>query len=53
MRAPVRVCPAASGRDKLLRDIDAAFDACNIRDGATLSSITTYIRFGVANGRST
>lgn len=36
-RAPARVCPAVHGRDKLLRDIDAAFDACNIRDGATLS----------------
>jgi citrate lyase subunit alpha/citrate CoA-transferase len=36
-RAQTRVCPAVSGRDKLLRDIDAAFDACNIRDGATLS----------------
>jgi len=36
-RAPARVCPAVSGRDKLLRDIDAAFEACNIGDGATLS----------------
>ena len=26
-----------SGRDKLLRDIEAAFDACRISDGATLS----------------
>lgn len=36
-RAPTRVCPALSGREKLLRDIDAAFDACSIGDGATLS----------------
>jgi len=36
-RAPTRVCPAVHGRDKLLRDIDAAFNACNIADGATLS----------------
>jgi len=36
-RAPTRVCAAVHGRDKLLRDIDAAFDACHIRDGATLS----------------
>ena len=36
-RAATRVSPATGGRDKLLRDIDAAFDACNIRDGATLS----------------
>jgi citrate lyase subunit alpha/citrate CoA-transferase len=35
--ASTRVSPAACGREKLLRDIDAAFDACNIRDGATLS----------------
>ena len=36
-QASTRVSPAVSGREKLLRDIDAAFDACNIRDGATLS----------------
>ena len=36
-RAATRVCPAALGADKLLRDIDAAFDACGIGDGATLS----------------
>ena len=36
-RAATRVCPAVHGRDKLLRDIDSAFDACNISDGATLS----------------
>ena len=36
-RAATRVCPTASGSDKLLRDIDAAFDACCIGDGATLS----------------
>jgi citrate lyase subunit alpha/citrate CoA-transferase len=35
-RAATRVCPA-TGSDKLLRDIDAAFDACQIGDGATLS----------------
>ena len=35
--APTRVCPFAQGRDKLLRDIEAAFDACHISDGATLS----------------
>jgi len=36
-RAATRVSPFNSGRGKLLRDIDAAFDACGIRDGATLS----------------
>lgn len=36
-RAAVRTTPCASGRDKLLPDIDAVFAACNIRDGATLS----------------
>jgi len=36
-RAATRLAPAARGRDKLLRDIDAAFDACGIRSGATLS----------------
>jgi len=36
-RAATRVCPATSGGDKLLRDIDAAFDACHIGSGATLS----------------
>lgn len=36
-RAAARVCPAVSGRDKVLHDIDAAFDACNIRSGATVS----------------
>jgi citrate lyase subunit alpha / citrate CoA-transferase len=36
-RAATRVCPATSASDKLLRDIDAAFDACCIGDGATLS----------------
>jgi citrate lyase subunit alpha/citrate CoA-transferase len=35
--APTRVCPFSFGRDKLLRDIDAAFDACRIGNGATLS----------------
>ncbi len=36
-RAAVRVAPFARGRDKLLDDIEAAFDACEIADGATLS----------------
>ena len=36
-RAAARVCPAVAGRDKMLRDIEAAFDACNIGHGATLS----------------
>lgn len=36
-RAPTQVCPAIHGRDKLLRDIDAAIDACGITDGTTLS----------------
>ena len=35
--AATRVHPYASGREKLLRDLDAAFDACGIADGATLS----------------
>jgi citrate lyase subunit alpha/citrate CoA-transferase len=37
MRAGTRVHPTASAKDKRLRDIDAAFDACDIRSGATLS----------------
>jgi citrate lyase subunit alpha/citrate CoA-transferase len=37
LRAATRVAPAVAGRDKRLRDIDAAFDACQIRDGASLS----------------
>ena len=36
-RMATRVSPALSGRDKLLHDIEAAFDACRISDGATLS----------------
>jgi citrate lyase subunit alpha/citrate CoA-transferase len=36
-RAATRVCPCVAARDKILPDIDAAFDACGIRDGATLS----------------
>ncbi len=36
-RAPTRLTPAVGGREKLLRDIEAAFDACSIADGATLS----------------
>jgi len=36
-RAATRVCPAVDVADKLLRNIEAAFDACHIRDGATLS----------------
>lgn len=35
-RAATRVCPTRGG-EKLLHDIDAAFDACDIRSGATLS----------------
>lgn len=35
--APTRIAPFARGRDKLLDSIDAAFVACGIRDGATLS----------------
>jgi citrate lyase subunit alpha/citrate CoA-transferase len=36
-RVATRVSPSVPGRDKLLANIDAAFDACRIRDGATLS----------------
>ena len=36
-RAATRVCPATGGKDKVLHDIDAAFDACKIGSGATLS----------------
>lgn len=36
-RAATRVFPHPRGKDKLLRNIDAAFDACDVRDGATLS----------------
>jgi len=36
-RASTRVHPATSAKDKRLRDIDAAFDACGIQSGATLS----------------
>ena len=36
-RAATRVSPGISGRDKQLASIEAAFDACDIRDGATLS----------------
>lgn len=36
-RAPVRVAPCARDHDKLLDSIEAAFVACGIRDGATLS----------------
>lgn len=32
-----RIAPFTRGREKLLADLDAAFDACGIRDGATLS----------------
>lgn len=35
-RAATRVCPFR-GSEKLLHDIDSAFDACDIRSGATLS----------------
>jgi len=36
-RAATRVAPHARGQDKLLADIDAAFVACAVADGATLS----------------
>lgn len=36
-RAATRVAPHARSRDKLLDDIEAAFVACGISDGATLS----------------
>jgi citrate lyase subunit alpha/citrate CoA-transferase len=36
-RAATRVAPWTRGREKLLADLDAAFDACGVRDGATLS----------------
>ena len=35
--AAARIHPAVHGRDKLLKDIEAAFDACRIESGATLS----------------
>lgn len=37
VRAATRVSPYRQGKEKVLRDIEAAFDACAIRDGATLS----------------
>ena len=36
-RAATQMNPARPGVDKLLKDIDAAFDACGITSGATLS----------------
>ncbi|MDM0109472.1 citrate lyase subunit alpha [Variovorax sp. J22R24] len=36
-RTSTRVCPAVRGRDKQLRNLEAAFDACRIKDGDTLS----------------
>jgi citrate lyase subunit alpha/citrate CoA-transferase len=36
-RAATRVAPFARGREKLLADIESAFVACGIADGATLS----------------
>lgn len=36
-RAATRIVRHARGRDKLLADIDAAFVACGVADGATLS----------------
>ena len=36
-RVATRVAPHTRGREKLLADIDAAFVACGIADGATLS----------------
>lgn len=35
--APTRIAPHVRGRDKRLTDLDAAFVACAVRDGATLS----------------
>jgi citrate lyase subunit alpha/citrate CoA-transferase len=35
--AATRIAPHARGRDKLLTDIDAAFVACGLDDGATLA----------------
>lgn len=35
--ASVRICPHTSSSEKVLDDIDAAFEACNIQSGATLS----------------
>jgi citrate lyase subunit alpha/citrate CoA-transferase len=37
MRTATRVCPASPGQGKLLKDIDAALDACGVASGATLS----------------
>jgi citrate lyase subunit alpha/citrate CoA-transferase len=36
-RAASRLAPAVAGREKQLKDIEAAFDACRIESGATLS----------------
>lgn len=36
-RAATRLAPWTRGREKLLVDLEAAFDACGIGDGATLS----------------
>jgi citrate lyase subunit alpha / citrate CoA-transferase len=36
-RMPTRVTPHVRGREKLLADVDAAFVACGITDGMTLS----------------
>jgi citrate lyase subunit alpha/citrate CoA-transferase len=36
-RVATRVCPSRADGDKVLKSIDAAFDACDIRSGATLS----------------
>jgi citrate lyase subunit alpha/citrate CoA-transferase len=37
LRTPTRLVPAFAGRTKLLPSLDAAFDACAIKSGATLS----------------
>lgn len=37
LRAATRIFPAVGGQGKLLKDIEAAFDACKIESGATLS----------------
>src|SRR5574338_1219187 len=36
-RAATRLAPAVADRDKQLKNIEAAFDACGIQSGATLS----------------
>lgn len=40
-RVGMRMRSVAPGRSKLLKDIDAALDACGLRDGGTISFIIT------------